>query len=126
VIQGVASGEYAIGMTLEDGALRFIQGGAPVRIIYPSEGASMLPDAMALVARGPNPQGGRLVLDFITSAEAQAMMARQFGRRPIRNDVAGPEQLPPITAIRVHNMPMEWASANRRAIMDRYTGLVRR
>lgn len=126
VIQGVASGEYAIGMTLEDGALRFIQGGAPVRIVYPSEGASMLPDAMALVARGPNPQGGRLVLDFITSVEAQTMLAQRFGRRPIRTDVAGPEQLPPITSIRVHNMPMEWASANRRAIMDRYTSLVRR
>jgi iron(III) transport system substrate-binding protein len=86
----------------------------------------MLPDAMALVAHGPNPQGGRLVLDFITSVEGQTMLSQQFGRRPIRNDVAGPNGLPPITSIRVHNMPMEWASANRRAIMDRYTSLVRR
>jgi iron(III) transport system substrate-binding protein len=126
VIQGVASGEYPIGLTLEDGALRFIQGGAPVRIIYPSEGASMLPDAMALVARGPNPQGGRLVLDFITSVEAQTLLAQQFGRRPIRNDVPGPNGLAAISSIRVHNFPMQWAADNRRAIMERYTGLVRR
>ncbi len=126
VIQGVASGEYAIGMTLEDGALRFIRGGAPVRIIYPSEGAAMLPDAMALVARGPNPQGGKLVLDFITSAEGQRVLVEDTGRRPIRDDVAPPTQLPPVSSINIRNVPIEWAGANRRAILERYTGLVRR
>lgn len=126
VIQGVASGEYAIGMTLEDGALRFIRGGAPVRIIYPSEGVSVLPDAMALVARGPNPELGRAVLDFMISVEAQTVLSRDLGRRPIRDDVPAPEGLPPIAQVRVNNIPLQWAGDNRRAFMERYTGLVRR
>lgn len=126
VIQGVASGEYAIGMTLEDGALRFIRGGAPVRIIYPSEGVAMLPDAMALVARGPNPELGRAVLDFMITVEAQTVLSRDLGRRPVRDDVPPPQGLPPVNEVRVNNFPMQWAGEGRRAIMERYTGLVRR
>jgi iron(III) transport system substrate-binding protein len=126
VAAGVGSGEYALAMTLEDNALRLIEGGAPVKIVYPSEGVTLLPDAMALIARGPNPQGGRAVLDFILTAEAQALLVQQLGRRPVRTDVAAPRQLPPISALRVRNFPMEWAGANRRAVLERYTQLVRR
>jgi iron(III) transport system substrate-binding protein len=126
VAQGVGAGEYALAMTLEDNALRLIEGGAPVRIVYPSEGVTMLPDAMALIARGPNPQGGRAVLDFILTAEAQAILVQQLGRRPVRTDVPGPSRLPPISELRVRNFPMEWAGAQRRAVLDRYTQLVRR
>ena len=90
VPRGVAQGEYAIGLTLEDYGPRYIQGGAPVRIVYPKEGISMAADAMAIVAGGPNPAGARALVDHIVSAEGQRLLVEKFSRRPIRADVAVP------------------------------------
>ena len=63
VSRGAAQGEYAIGITLEDNAQRFIDGGAPLRIVYPKEGISFAADAMAVVAGGPNPAGARALIE---------------------------------------------------------------
>ncbi|MFN6979211.1 MAG: extracellular solute-binding protein, partial [Gemmobacter sp.] len=94
VSRGAAGGEYAIGMTLEDNAQRFIDGGAPVRTIYPREGIALSADAMALIKGGPNPEGARALLDYITSVEGQSLIVGQFGRRPIRDDVPPPANVP--------------------------------
>ena len=126
VIRGTAQGEYAMCLTLEDNAQRFIDGGSPIRIVYPKEGINASADAMALVAKGPNPAAGKAVLDYVASAEGQAVVVKASGRRPIRNDVpaAGksiaPEQLP------INNYPMDWALAKSKDFMTRYQQLVRR
>ena len=54
----VNDGELAIGVTLEDGALRYVEGGGPVQMVYPSEGTAIAPDAMALIKGGPNADMG--------------------------------------------------------------------
>lgn len=126
VPRGVAQGEYAIGLTLEDSAQRFITGGSPARIVYPREGITLAADAMALVNGGPNPDGARALLDFIVSAEAQRLIVQRFGRRPIRPDVDAPQGLPSASALPINNVPNEWSVARQRDYLARYTRLVRR
>ena len=126
VPRGVAQGEYAIGLTLEDSAQRFIIGGSPARIVYPREGITLAADAMALVNGGPNPNGGRALIDFIVSAEAQRLIVQRFGRRPIRPDVDAPSGLPPASALPINNVPNDWSVARQREYLARYTRLVRR
>lgn len=126
VPRGVAQGEYALGLTLEDSAGRFIAGGAPVRIVYPREGITLGADAMALVAGGPNPEGGRALLDYIASVEGQKLIVERFGRRPIRNDVAPPAGAADPATLPVKNIPVEWSNARQRDLLQRYTRLVRR
>lgn len=126
VPRGVAQGEYAIGLTLEDFAQNFINGGAPVKIVYPREGITMAADAMALVAGGPNPEGGRALMDFIASAPGQALIVTRFGRRPIRGDVAPPAGAVDPAQLPVNNIPVEWSTARQREALARYTRLVRR
>ena len=48
----VNDGEAAVGITLEDAALRYKLGGGPVEIVYPSDGTSLVPDAMAWLPTG--------------------------------------------------------------------------
>ena len=126
VIRGTAQGEYAMCLTLEDNAQRFIDGGSPIRIVYPKEGINASADAMALVAKGPNPAAGKAVLDYLATAEGQAVMVKASGRRPIRNDVAAagksvaPDQLP------IRNYPVEWATTKSKDYLARYQQLVRR
>jgi iron(III) transport system substrate-binding protein len=126
VPRGVAQGEYAIGLTLEDNAQRFIAGGAPMKIVYPREGISMSADAMALVAGGPNPDGGRALLDYIVSTEGQKLIVERFGRRPIRADVAPPTGASDPATLPIKNIPVEWSNVRQRDLLARYLRLVRR
>ena len=113
----VNDGELPIGITLEDAALRYKEGGGPVTIVYPSEGTAMVPDAMALVAGGPNPDAGKAFLDFILTKEAQEVVA-SIGRRPVRSDVASNPALVPITEIPTIDYDFQWAATNRARLVE--------
>jgi iron(III) transport system substrate-binding protein len=126
VIRGAAQGEYAMALTLEDNAQRFIDGGAPLRIVYPKEGISIQADAMALVAKAPNPAAGKALIDYIVSPEGQTVIVKASGRRPIRSDVPGPEKAIDAKNLPVNNFPPDWAVAKNKEFMDRYLRLARR
>ena len=125
VSRGAAGGEYAIGLTLEDNAQRFIDGGAPVVTIYPSEGVALSADAMALIKNGPNPEGAKALLDYITSEEGQSLIVGQFGRRPIRDDVAPPANVPAAADLPVTNPPPAWVNGATPRYRDLYLALAR-
>ncbi|MFN3972738.1 MAG: extracellular solute-binding protein [Gemmobacter sp.] len=125
VSRGAAGGEYAIGMTLEDNAQRFIDGGAPVRTVYPAEGIALSSDAMALIKNGPNPEGAKALLDYITSVEGQSLVVGQFGRRPIRDDVAPPANVPAAADLPVNNPAPAWVREATKKYRDLYVALAR-
>lgn len=108
----VNDGEMAVGVTLEDAALRFKLGGGPVKIIYPSEGTSIVPDGMALLKGARNEEGGKRFLDFMNSKAAQEVVA-SIGRRPIRTDVDSVAELTPIADIKAIKYDAAWAAENR-------------
>lgn len=126
VPRGVAGGEYAIGLVLEDGAQRFIDGGAPLRIVYPKEGVTLSSDAMTLIKNGPNPEGAQAFLDYITSPEGQSVIVGQFGRRPIRDDVDAPQNVPPAADLPVNNPDPAWVRMATPKYKDMYLELARR
>jgi len=53
---------------------------APVEFVIPQEGSQQLPYIMGLVARGPHPEQGRKILDFVLSDEGQRLWANAFLR----------------------------------------------
>ena len=74
----VAAGKYAVGMTDSDDAIIELNAGKPVTIIYadsygnrslPRLGVLYLPNTLALVKGGPNPDGGRKLIDYLLSQE---------------------------------------------------------
>jgi iron(III) transport system substrate-binding protein len=88
VFDGVAKGEFAVGMTMEYAAQEYVAGGnKDIEVVYPSEGTYIAPEGMALVKGGPNPADARKFYDFLASAQAQEMLVKKFYRRPIRDDV---------------------------------------
>jgi iron(III) transport system substrate-binding protein len=112
----VNDGELAIGVTLEDAALRYVEGGGPVEIVYPSEGTAIAPDAMALIKGAPNADGAKAFIDFMLSAEGQAVVAEQ-GRRPVRSDVPSKEVLIPLSEVNSIGYDANWAADNRDRIV---------
>ncbi|GGL76852.1 extracellular solute-binding protein [Wenxinia marina] len=119
----VNDGELAIGVTLEDAALRYVEGGGPVEIVYPSEGTAIAPDAMALVAGAPNADGGKAFIDFMLSAEAQQVVAEQ-GRRPVRSDVESNPALVPLAEVNSVGYDAAWAADNRERLVEMWSDMV--
>ncbi len=119
----VNDGELAIGVTLEDAALRYVEGGGPVQIVYPAEGTAIAPDAMALVAGAPNGDNAKAFLDFMLSSEAQAVVAEQ-GRRPVRSDVDSNPSLLPLGDVNSVGYDAQWAADNRARLVDQWQDLV--
>lgn len=119
----VNDGELAVGVTLEDAALRYVEGGGPVQIVYPSEGTAIAPDAMALIAGGPNADNGKAFLDFMMSKEAQVVVAEQ-GRRPVRSDVSSNPALLPLGDVNSVGYDSAWAAENRERLVDAWQDMV--
>jgi iron(III) transport system substrate-binding protein len=119
----VNDGELAVGVTLEDAALRYVEGGGPVQIVYPSEGTAIAPDAMALVAGGPNSDNAKAFLDFMMSQEAQTVVAEQ-GRRPVRSDVASNPSLLPLGDVNSVGYDGAWAADNRARLVEAWQDMV--
>jgi iron(III) transport system substrate-binding protein len=90
VAKDVAAGEYIVGLTYEPLSLNFVKSGAPVEIVYPSEGAAFLPATIQLIKGGPNPAAGKAFIDFVISQEGQTIIAEQTAGRPLRDGITKP------------------------------------
>ena len=76
----VADGETSMGLTLEDNALEYVQGGAPIAIVHLSDGTVATPDGVALVKGGPNPEAARKFYEWALTPGGQqfGLAAKQF------------------------------------------------
>lgn len=119
----VNDGEMAIGITLEDAALRFKLGGGPVEIVYPEEGTSVVPDGMALLKGAKNSEAGKRFLDFMTSAQAQQVVAA-IGRRPVRTDVDSVPELTPMADFAAIEYDAAWAAENRDRLVKAWSNML--
>jgi iron(III) transport system substrate-binding protein len=111
VYEGVAKGEFAVGMTMEYAAQEYVAGGQKdIQIVYPSEGTFIAPEGMALVKGSKNPGEARKFFDFLAAKSTQELLANKFYRRPIREDIDTTRMgLPRINAIKVQ--PIDDAKA---------------
>jgi len=122
--KGVDEGEYALALTNENTAWKYAQAGGPVGWIYPAEGTATIPDSVALVKGGANPEAARRFMDFLFSREAQEMAARQLGLRASRTDVPLPEGLDPTDEIHLIELDIAWATSQREEILGRWKDLL--
>lgn len=120
----VNDGEAAVGITLEDNALRFVEGGGPVTIVYPEDGTTAAPDGIALVKNGPNADNGKAFIDWALSQEAQTFLVEQMGRRSVRTDVPASSALPAFSEIKVVPYDISWAADNRDNFVEKWTDLL--
>jgi len=118
--QGVANGEYPIGLTFEQAAFDYLKGGAPIGLIYPSEGTAITLDGSAIIKNAPHPNAARLFLNFTISKEMQELMVNRFGRRSVRRDVGSPAGLPALDQIKAINYDLNYAAGNRSQLLKRF------
>ncbi|HSB78505.1 MAG TPA: extracellular solute-binding protein, partial [Candidatus Methylomirabilis sp.] len=118
--QGVANGEYPIGLTFEQAAFEYLKGGAPIGLIYPTEGTAITLDGSAIVKNAPHPNAAKLFLDFTVSKDMQQLMVEKFGRRSVRKDVGSPAGLPMLDKIKAINYDLDYAANQRAQLLKRF------
>jgi len=87
VFQGVGNGEFPLGMSLEYAGLQWAAGGAPVKVIYPSDGTVAQMEGVALIKGGPNAENAKKFVDYITRKDVREEIIRKFFRRAARQDL---------------------------------------
>lgn len=82
VAQAVARGELAFGLIdTDDAMVEKTVNGMPVEIVFPDQGddqigALFVPNTLAVIKGGPNPQAARRLVDFLLAPQVEEQLAR--------------------------------------------------
>jgi iron(III) transport system substrate-binding protein len=100
----VADGEFALGITDTDDANVTRLEGKPVGFVYPDQeglGVLVIPNAVLLVADGPNPDGGKDFIDYLLLPKTeQALAESEAAQMPVRSGVPVPEGVTPLDQLK--------------------------
>jgi iron(III) transport system substrate-binding protein len=104
VVQSVAYGEAHVGITDTDDVWAGQRNGWPVDMTMlrhdagnqgtgPRRGTLVIPNTVARIAGGPNPEHAATLTEFLLSAEVERLLAESDSHHnPVRQDVAGPAE----------------------------------
>jgi iron(III) transport system substrate-binding protein len=121
VATGVGEGRFAFGVTDTDDALEELTAGKPVAVVFPDKdghkdhpklGVLYLPNTLALVKGGPNPAGGKKLIDHLLRPETEKRLAEGGGFQiPLNPAVTA--KLPPtiLRPDKVARMAVDFAAA---------------
>ncbi|WP_297965156.1 ABC transporter substrate-binding protein [uncultured Anaerovibrio sp.] len=120
VYKGVADGEYAVGLTFEEGGAKYVADGAPVKLVYMKEGVISKPDGIYIIKNAKHMENAKKFIDFITSKKAQTLITQQLHRRSVRDDVDAPVGLLPKAEIKSITDNEEVVNKNKKAWLDKF------
>jgi iron(III) transport system substrate-binding protein len=104
VFQGVGTGEYGLGLSLEYAGYVWASNGAPVKVIYPADGTVAQMEGVAIIKGGPNLEGAKAFVDFINRKDVRELIFQKTFRRPARQDLDFsklPGNMPPLAAVKL-------------------------
>ena len=124
----VHDGEYVVGLTYEDGAVKLLQNGAKnIRVQYPDEGTSAAAYGVAVIKNAPHMAAAKAFADFICSAEGQTAVAKYMEgtlRLTNRNyKIPSGAWLKASSDIKWVNRPVKKVTDGKTAMLDKWNTL---
>jgi len=129
VFQGVGNGEYGLGISLEYAGYLWASNGAPVKVIYPSDGTIAQMEGVAVIKNGPNTSGARQFVDYINRKDVREMILKATFRRPARQDLDLPNlpgKMPKLSDIKLVKYDEDGWTAKRTETMDRIKNVIQK
>jgi iron(III) transport system substrate-binding protein len=121
VAEAVSQGQAAVGVTDTDDAIAEVRAGRPVAIVYPDRdgqrsnprlGTLFIPNTVALIRGGPNPTGGRQLIDYLLSPVVETALAESASCQiPLNPEVKLKKPLPIETPQTIKAMQVDWGKA---------------
>lgn len=120
VYKSVADGEMIVGLSYEDPCEQLVRDGAPVEVVYPTEGAVYLPATAGIIKGAKNMKNAKLFIDFIISEEVQNIYGTTLTNRPVIKNVKVADYMTPFDKIKTINEDTEYVNKNKNAIVEKY------
>lgn len=116
VVNGVAEGQYAAGITLSRSASTAIADGSPLDLIWPASGAIAIYSPIAVISESDSVDLAKDFVDFTLGLDAQRAIAGT-GWQPVRSDVKWDTRGASVT--------FDWASAfdHQQELLDQYRSI---
>lgn len=124
VCQGVARGQYSVGLTFEEGAARYVSEDNAIRLVYMKEGVISKADAICIVKGTRRVEEARAFVDFMTGKDAQSVITGDLNRRSVRQDVEEPKYLPDKTTIHIIYDQEDVVNASKETWLARFSQLL--
>ena len=116
----VADGETPLGLTLEDNALEYKAGGAPVKIAYLADGTTAAPDGVALVKGAPNAENGKKFIDWALSKKTQEALVKEAAAARSAPMSPGRAIVPPLSSLDLVTLKTIKDLGGTEAILDQW------
>ncbi len=119
--QRVAQGERAVmADCAELTALRLIGNGAPLVLVYPTEGVPVVPVGSSIMAKAPHPAAAKLFMHFLCAPECQKINLGH-GARTFSPDVTDPPGWTPLSQMKLLHNDVEALSREAAEVKKRYS-----
>lgn len=115
----VATGEFAVGLTIDFMARAQIAQGAPVGYVYQSEGSLYVPTPIGVMTATDNPELSEAFVNYLLSVPGQLQLAAR-GYLPVNRNVALPDGMTPADQIEVLTTDWQYLRENREEILNTY------
>ena len=122
VFPAVASGEYLVGIYHDEAAQELLITGSDLKIVYPADGTSAVPDGVALVNSCKHRVAAGSFIDFVLGADVARVMGTRFHRRSVRTDSAPIPGQPALSEIPLAPYDIGEAAAEKVATLERFKG----
>lgn len=118
VHKGVADGEYTVGLTWEDPAATYVKNGAPVRVVFPKEGAIFPGESVQIIKDCKHPENAKKFVDYMLSQKIQEAAGKELTVRPLRKDVPLASYMTPMKDIALFpNYDEGWVAQHKNEIV---------
>jgi iron(III) transport system substrate-binding protein len=125
--EGVAKGEFSVAVTMEYAAYEYVAGGLKeIRLVYPSEGTFLSPEAMGLIKNARHPVEARKLYEFLASRKAHTEVFKAAYRRPLRTDVdvSTLSDLPALSSLKIVALDDAQMGADRARFLAQWRQMV--
>jgi iron(III) transport system substrate-binding protein len=127
VFQGVGTGEYPLGISLEYAGPLWATNGAPVSVVYPSDGTLAIMEGVAIVKGGPNTDNAKKFVDYVTRKDVREMILKATFRRPARQDLdlsTLPGNMPALSSLKLLSYDEASWGAKRSETLEKLKDLI--
>ena len=125
VYKGTAEGEFALGITMEYAAQRYVAGGnQKIKIVYPADGVISAPEGAAMIKGSKNPEAAKQFMDYLLSKEVEDMIFAKYFRRATRPDAAEVAGMPATASLKILNVDPAEAGNAKKTILAKWKKLV--
>ena len=122
VYNGVANGEYAVGLSYEDPCVELeATGEHPVKVVYAAEGVIFPGESVQIIKGAPHMEAAQKFVDFVLSEESQNAVAAELNLRPLRAGVPTNSKMIPTEDIKLFpTYSIAYIAEMKQTITDTY------